>query len=324
MLFPVLVFTLSCFFSYLVLWLLLYLFGNLFLDIPNSRSSHTSAIPRGGGLIFVLFSSISSLLYLFINSWSLSLIFPTSAVAILLLPLSLVGLLDDRFNLSTRVRFFAQFITVLLLLYFSPVFDLSIPLYYIIILLIAGIAFINFSNFMDGLDGLLSGCMFVILATSCIRLQLSWPIWILLGSLLGFLFLNWSPAKVFMGDVGSTFLGGIFLALLSHASNWTDAFFMLLVASPLFLDSSICVIRRLFAGHHIFTPHRLHLYQRLKQSGWSHSTVSSLYISATFVLSLLGFIGGVPVLFVSVLILSAIGVLLDKFIAVPFNSVSAS
>ena len=121
-----------------------------------------------------------------------------------------------------------------------------------------------------------------------------------------------------MGDVGSTFLGAVFAGLLLQASSWTVAFSYLLVATPFLADSFICVIRRLFARQRVFQAHRLHLFQRLYQAGWSHSRVSLIYIFATLALSLAMLTGGFPLVFIVAVFELLLGVWLDQRFAVPF------
>ena len=101
------------------------------------------------------------------------------------------------------------------------------------------------------------GCMAVAIGALSIALNAPWSLWALVGSLLGFLIWNWSPAKVFMGDVGSTFLGAVFAGLVLQASSWSEAFGYLLVATPLLADACLCVPRRLVAGQRVFQAHRL-------------------------------------------------------------------
>jgi UDP-N-acetylmuramyl pentapeptide phosphotransferase/UDP-N-acetylglucosamine-1-phosphate transferase len=83
---------------------------------------------------------------------------------------------------------------------------------------------------MDGLDGLVAGCLAVTIAALATALAAPWPLWALVGALLGFLLWNWSPAKVFMGDVGSTFLGAVFAGLVLQAPTWPEALGLLLLA----------------------------------------------------------------------------------------------
>jgi Fuc2NAc and GlcNAc transferase len=191
-------------------------------------------------------------------------------------------------------------------------------------LLVAVTGVINCTNFMDGLDGLVAGCMAVSMTAAAIELSAPWPIWALVGALLGFLFWNWSPAKVFMGDVGSTFLGAVFAVLVLQASTWSEALALLLVATPLLGDAFLCVPRRLMAGQRVFQAHRLYLFQRLHQAGWPHARVSSLYIAATAVLAIALLWGGLPweITFAAVELL--IGIWLDQKVAVPFAVASRS
>jgi len=288
--------------------------SRLLLDQPNARSSHREPTPRGGGLAFVVVSAGSSLVAVVLGPLQTSAL-PQSVLPLVALPLAIVGLLDDRFNLPASWRYGTQLVTVFLMLWLSP-----IPLLWLLLPLvsIALTAVINFTNFMDGLDGLVAGCMAVAIGALALRLAASWPIWSLVGALLGFLLWNWSPAKVFMGDVGSTFLGAVFAGLVLQAPNLPEAFGMLLVATPLLVDAFLCVLRRLFDGQRVFQAHRLHLFQRLHQAGWPHARVSSLYVAATAVLAIALLWGGLPWLITFAALELLIGVWLDQRVAVPF------
>ena len=167
-------------------------------------------------------------------------------------------------------------------------------------------------------------CMAVAMAPSAIQLGSPWPIWALVGALLGFLVWNWSPAKVFMGDVGSTFLGAVFAVLVLQASTWPEALGLLLVATPLLGDACLCVPRRLMAGQRVFQAHRLHLFQRLQQAGWPHSRVSSLYIAATAALSITLLWGGPAWVIALAALELLLGFWLDQQVAVPFVVASRS
>jgi len=169
-----------------------------------------------------------------------------------------------------------------------------------------------------------TGCMTVALASAALWLAAPWPIWALVGALLGFLIWNWSPAKVFMGDVGSTFLGAVFAGLVLQATTWPEALGLLLVATPLLGDAFLCVPRRLLTGQRVFQAHRLHLFQRLHQAGWPHARVSSLYIGATAVLALALFWGGLPWLITLAAFELLLGIWLDQRVAVPFAIDSCS
>jgi UDP-N-acetylmuramyl pentapeptide phosphotransferase/UDP-N-acetylglucosamine-1-phosphate transferase len=166
--------------------------------------------------------------------------------------------------------------------------------------------------------------MAVAIGALAIALAAPLPVWALVGALLGFLLWNWSPAKVFMGDVGSTFLGAVFAGLVLQAPSWPEALGLLLVATPLLGDACLCVPRRLLAGQRVFQAHRLHLFQRLHQAGWAHARVSSLYICATAVLAIALLWGGLPWLITLAAFELLLGIWLDQRVAVPFAIASSS
>ena len=295
------------------------------LDQPNKRSSHLHPTPSGAGISFVLFATAASVLGHFLKSSSLLAPLPLLVIPLLAFPLALVGFIDDRFKLPATWRFIVQCATASALVYVSPCFSLSLAsLPVLFLLLISVTAVINFINFMDGLDGLVAGSMAVAVTAIAIHLPAPWPIWFLVGSLLGFLFWNWSPAKVFMGDVGSTFLGAVFAGLVLQASSWSQAFAYILVGTPLLADACLCVLRRLLSGQRVFQAHRLHLFQRLNQAGWSHALVSLTYISATAVLGVAMLAGGLPCVLGFAVLELMLGVWLDQRVAVPFTLVSKS
>jgi len=292
------------------------------LDQPNARSSHRLPTPRGGGVAFAVVATASSGIALLCGQG-----LAAAALPLLAAPLAVVGLLDDRHNLPASWRYGVQLFTAALMLGFSPLvqrFGLAVGsgswllLPVLALLVIAVTAVINFTNFMDGLDGLVGGCMAVTIAALSLALTAPWPLWALVGSLLGFLLWNWSPAKVFMGDVGSTFLGAVFTGLVLQASSWPEAFGYLLVATPLLGDACLCVPRRWLAGQRVFQAHRLHLFQRLHQAGWPHARVSLTYIAATAVLAVAMLAGGWPWVFGLAVVELLVGVWLDQRVAVPF------
>ena len=293
------------------------------LDQPNARSSHRQPTPRGGGVAFVLVASLGSVLAWLLSSSAAPL--PLLTAPLLALPLALVGFLDDRHNLPASWRYGVQLATSLVVILASPLVVPSFGLLPLLAMLVIAVtAVINFTNFMDGLDGLVAGCMAVAMTAAAIQLAAPWPIWALVGALMGFLLWNWSPAKVFMGDVGSTFLGAVFAVLVLQASTWPEALALLLVATPLLGDACFCVPRRLMAGQQVFQAHRLHLFQRLHQAGLPHARVSSLYIAATAVLSIALLWGGLPLVITLAAVELLIGIWLDQQVAVPFAVASRS
>ncbi|MGB0563244.1 MAG: MraY family glycosyltransferase [Spirulinaceae cyanobacterium] len=293
-------------------------FEKQFLDVPNERSSHTRPTPRGGGVGFVwIFLTLSGAAA--IRFWSLEM--PFFILQFPLLVLAVVGLIDDRKELSARIRSLLHMTVgaVSLIYGFVPI---PLPpgsdqgfwvLLGIIVNIIFVTAFINFYNFMDGLDGLVASVTIIQLAF--LALYYDHPVFILLAAaLVGFLQWNWSPAKIFMGDVGSTFLGAIVAIWLIGGSS-PDIFSeppdpvlfwsAIAVTFPLIGDATYTIIRRLIRRENIFKAHRFHLYQRLQQSGWSHSRVALTYCAVT---------GAIAVLVFQLdLIGSAIGAMLTVF-----------
>jgi Fuc2NAc and GlcNAc transferase len=281
------------------------------LDHPNARSSHQRATPRGGGVAFVL---VGSLLTAWFGQGT------ASQVPLLCCPLALVGLLDDRLNLAAGWRYGAQLLTALALL---AVAQTPLPPWSWPLAVIAITAVINFVNFMDGLDGLVAGCSVVLFALLT-ALPGGGSLAPLAGAVLGFLAWNWSPARVFMGDVGSTWIGAVFAGLVLQQPAPAVSLALLVAALPLLADPLVCVLRRLAAGQPVFEAHRLHLYQRLQQAGWSHRRVALLYILACAALALaLLVLGPVGLLALAALELG-LATALERGQALPFAEVSAA
>ena len=210
--------------TYFLLYILVPYLQSYSPDLPNDRSSHVKPVPRGGGVAFVVISVFFSLTYLLSRDANSNYIVSPLLIS---LPLAIIGLADDRYDLPSLLRFIVQLIISSLLVYFSPLIRISsefqFPFFMLflacILITISLVAIINFVNFMDGLDGLVAGCMAVILANAAMRLQEDWSLWSIVGALLSFLVWNWSPAKVFMGDVGSTFLGAVFAGAIKQSPS---------------------------------------------------------------------------------------------------------
>ena len=300
--------------SFLISYSLLYLFlpylKKYFLQKPNLRSSHNSPKPSGGGLVFVLCIAL-------IDSYL------GNQLSLICLPLAVIGFIDDILNLNKKIRFLAQSLTSILIIYNSQIIsshliDLNflLVIFYIFFLMIFVTGIINFTNFMDGIDGLVCGCFIVIFSAA--SLILSPSLWIIVGALLGFLPWNWNSSKVFMGDGGSTFLGALLATLLLREQSY-DSLKIFIVSAPLFLDAFICLIRRYRFNQPIFRAHNLHLFQRLYQSGWSHSKITILYMLATSLLAFIVVKDLIIILIPTLILIISFGIYLDNFIAIPFK-----
>ena len=201
----------------------------------------------------------------------------------------IVGLIDDICEVKPNFRIVAQIVTTIFFLKISPLNNILLnyfnkPLLVIILmgLIFMSVACINFINFGDGIDGLLAGCMIIIFSTISIYFNLNF--WPYVSCLIGFLLLNWQPSKVFMGDIGSTFLGALFLGVILQTDNFIEALKILLLASPLLGDALISVIRRLLSGKSIIIPHKSFYFKRLNEGGLMHREVSIIYMIATFLI----------------------------------------
>lgn len=271
------------------------------LDYPGERSSHTAPTPRGGGLAIVLLVLGTGLWLVFAAGFYKGLIFLAGSAI-----LAWLGWRDDIHSLSPRFRFLIQgivaAISILGLGYFQvvtiPVFgELQLGGFGILITFLWIIGLTNAYNFMDGIDGMAGG---VALSAGIGWMWLSFSVgnpfsfWVALAisaSSLGFLGHNWSPAKIFMGDVGSTFLGYSFsvLPLLSSDQGGDALLLGTLLMWTIITDAGVTFLGRLIRGENVFTPHRSHLYQRLVLAGYKHETVSSLYILLTLLAGLLSY-----------------------------------
>jgi Fuc2NAc and GlcNAc transferase len=269
------------------------------IDVPNDRSSHASPTPRGGGVSIVVTVLIASLLG-GVNGW----VQPSVAIALAGggILVAAIGWLDDHRSLSPLLRaviHVAAAVWAVAWLGGLPTLSLGsrvIELEWFggICAVIAVVWAINFYNFMDGSDGFAAGeAATVGLAAGVLTLLggdsgVSWLCFIVAAAAAAFLLLNWSPARVFMGDVGSGFLGFAFavLALASERSGALPAYVWVLLLGVFVFDSTVTLTRRIARGEAWYTAHRRHAYQRLIQSGWDHARVclGALVLNAVLVL----------------------------------------
>ena len=253
------------------------------LDVPNARSSHQLATPRGGGLGLLLALAIAVTFGAFSASTAPGVPALLGSLAVLIV--AAAGWMDDHGGAPVRLRILVHLGAGLLLLpLVSPA-----PLPAILAPLAAGwwvfwtVSAINVVNFMDGIDGIigLQGFVFgvyCVLATAdggnsqLLGLALA-------GSSAGFLLWNWSPARIFMGDVGSGALGVLFVltgAMLAREGR-VDFIAAFAPLSPIFLDAAVTLVRRARRGERLSVAHRSHLYQRLANGGVGHARVTLGY-----------------------------------------------
>jgi Fuc2NAc and GlcNAc transferase len=297
--YPVLIFLIAAVVSWCMTGILIPFLEKSFIDTPNLRSSHHRPTPRGGGLAFVL---TGSLLHLYVVTG------PTKWIPIICLPLAFVSFFDDFKSLPAVARYLVQLGTAFGIVVWSghSISMMAATIFLVIVIT----AIINFTNFMDGLDGLVAGCGVLLMAAT--------SSWAISGAIFGFLIWNWSPAKVFMGDVGSTFIGAVFAGMLLQRESSLEIFYTMLIGFPLLADSFVTLIRRLINRENIFKPHRKHLFQRLHQSGWAHKRVALLYISGVAVLLSVNTFFNIFVVILAILCELLIAIYLEMKVAIRF------
>lgn len=242
--------------------------GHLAIDTPNLRSLHVLPTPRIGGVIMVPMALAASISF---SQWP-------GLLPVLAAALCAISFVDDRRELPIAVRLVSHLAAATLLCQSLLVSPSPWVLGLAVVVLVWAI---NLFNFMDGSDGLAGGMALVGFATMGLALLDSVPemanlALCLAASAAGFLMLNFSPARVFMGDAGSVPLGflagGIGLAGWQHGV-W-PVWFPLLVFSPFVVDASVTLARRVLRRERFWHPHRDHYYQRLVRMGWSHRRVA--------------------------------------------------
>ena len=269
------------------------------LDVPNERSSHSRPIPRGGGVAIVLGFGVG------LSAWlaaanSLS---PRAlgwlAGALLV---AAVSFADDVRSLPAGPRLAVHVLGALLLTLVGvqqrelPVL-LALPLAFVWIALVT-----NIYNFMDGIDGLaasqavIAGAALAIAGTVVGNSLVSIGGGLIAAASAGFLTQNLPPARLFMGDVGSTFLGFNFAGLsllgnLGVGGGRLPIEFGIVVLAPFLFDSVVTLARRIAGGERWYAAHRSHFYQRLVSHGLSHALVTSLYAALAVVAAVAALLG---------------------------------
>jgi len=271
------------------------------MDIPNNRSSHDRPVPKCGGIaIVVTFMAGIMAIYMFGDKTPISkgyfIGFVLSALAI-----AVVSFYDDIDYKSFTLKLGTQVIAACVVLAFGIVIDeiafpwagmvhLGLWTYPVSFFWIVGLT--NAFNFMDGLDGMAGGVAVIVsFFFGMITLsQGSTFIYItsyaILAGSLGFLIFNFPPAKIFMGDVGSAFLGFIFATIAIIAARYdhshTSFMVMPLLLFHFIFDTSFTFVRRLLRREYVWQAHRTHLYQLMNQLGYSHAAVSITYYLMCF------------------------------------------
>ena len=261
-------------------FLLGFLKNKKIFDNPNERSSHRKPVPKGGGIIVIGITIIELVvIFNYKDETYLPLIIAT-------LVLAAISWIDDLRELPASLRLAAQFIAVTYVLLMmspsEPYFHGIIPTWFeLVIIAFIWVWFINVFNFMDGIDGItavetisIGSGLFLIILISGGRSEVGLSGLVLAASALGFIWWNWSPSQLFLGDVGSIPLGfiiGWLLLQILPTPLWPIS-----IIIPLYYlsDATITLIIRCLNKERFWLPHRQHYYQLATNRGLSHAHVS--------------------------------------------------
>ena len=266
---------------------------------PNDRSSHTAPTATGGGIGIAIGGTLAGLPMCLAEPWV------TVPVLLAGLLMAAMGYIDDRRPLPVAWRLGGQLLLAGAVVSLIPLSSLNAGLgialpgaLLFVLLALSGTLWINLFNFMDGIDGLaaseaifalLAGVVLAILAQPAL---VDHPLacWMLglAAATAGFLVLNWPPAKLFMGDTGSTYLALLigFFALATIASDWLTPWQWLIILALFLADALTTLARRLINREPIWQAHKRHAYQALQRRFGAHRTVTLLYLAIDVVVLL--------------------------------------
>ena len=268
-------------------WIRAYALRHRIMDVPNTRSSHSMPTPRGGGVSIVLMA-LAGVCLAGLYGW-----IPGDIVAALLVGGTLVaaiGWMDDRRHVPARWRLLVHLAAAgWVVAVAGRVTSLPVPggemaLGWLAVPL--GVLWItwmlNLYNFMDGIDGIAGIEAVTVSAVAAALLWrghepgLAFVVAVIGAASLGFLAWNWPPARVFMGDAGSAFLGFAFgsLAVMTHVLGTIVIWSWLILLGVFLVDATFTLVRRLLRGERVYEAHRTHAYQHAARSLGSHRPVS--------------------------------------------------
>lgn len=274
--------------SLVLTWLLRrYALSRSLMDIPNGRSSHSVPTPRGGGIAIVL-TYLAALVVVAIGGWvSWSAAWPLLGAGVLV---AVVGFLDDHGHIAARWRLLAHFSAagwVLFCVGGLPAiellwFELNLGWFGHLLAALYLVWMLNLYNFMDGIDGIAS------VEAVCVCVGAGVVYWLtghqdlivapmlLAAAVAGFLYWNFPPARIFMGDAGSGFLG-VVIGVLSLQAAWAapEMLWVWLILLGVFIvDATFTLGRRLLRGDKVYEAHRSHAYQYASRQAGRHLPVT--------------------------------------------------
>ena len=275
-----------------------YALSRSLMDIPNERSAHSVPTPRGGGVSIVVAFLFALPVLMLMDLLPSNALIALSGAGMLI---AVIGFADDHGHVAAKWRLMGHFVAAAWVLFWlnglAPIelLGLSLKPGWVgsVLAAIYLVWMLNLYNFMDGIDGLASAeAISVCLGMSLIYwmngvAELIWAPLILAVAVAGFLFWNYPPARIFMGDAGSGFLGIILGALALHAA-WSKSELLwswLILLGVFIVDATWTLVRRLICGDKVYQAHSSHAYQKAARR-WGHKkvTVSVILINVVFLL----------------------------------------
>ncbi len=266
-----------------------------FVDHINRRKIHRGLIPRIGGIGIAIGTLLPIALLRFHNNDISELFFSEIGNSVVVLGgamlISLMGLVDDIKEISAKYKFIIQILVATVAWYFGfsiskisiPFFTINLGIFSLPITVLWIVGIINAFNLIDGLDGLSSGLAFfasIVSFVVAVHNNLLFPALIsasLAGAVVGFLVFNFNPAKIFMGDSGSMFIGFLLAVVSLKSSTKNQAIVSLLIpimamGVPI-IDTTMAFVRRFLRNQPIFQADRQHIHHILLAKGWTQKKV---------------------------------------------------
>jgi Fuc2NAc and GlcNAc transferase len=257
------------------------------IDIPNARSSHSDPTPRGGGVAIVVAFLLSLPLLGWANlvPWEALVAFGGAGGLV-----AIVGFMDDHGHIAARWRLLGHFSAgAWALFWFGGLPSVSVMGWTVdlgwvghLLGVIYLVWMLNLYNFMDGIDGIASIEALCACLGACLLYwiggftELLWTPLILAMAVAGFLYWNFPPARIFMGDAGSGFLG-IALGMISLQAAWVSSQLLwgwLILLGVFIVDATFTLLRRLVRGDKVYEAHRSHAYQYASRMAGKHLPVT--------------------------------------------------
>jgi len=262
-------------------------------DTPNARSSHSLPTPRGGGIVVM-----TSIIIGIATLWWGDVVLPKGLIIALAIScgLAFISWMDDLWSISALVRLTCQAMAIGGILYLDPALAIdTLPFLpewsAFLIIAAAWVWCVNLYNFMDGIDGMTSvetvsicAGLSLLALTGILSDDILPPLAVVGVAALAFLYWNWSPAKIFLGDVGSIPLGfllGWFILKAINDGAWLAA---LIIPGCYLADTTITLARRAIRGAPVWQAHREHFYQKPITYGIAHQRIMLRIILTNLVL----------------------------------------